>query len=374
MPLKLYRRHQQDCAGKHLQRSTSYESDEGRRGWKKCTCMIHVSGTIAGVKNRKSTGTFTWDAARAIALRLEKACWDGAPAPLPASVPEADVDPKRISIEYAANSYLAEHENTGSAHNTMRKYTVILKKLKDWAASNVYVRLDQSDTDGIRECRNSWDVNPRTAAKDHEHLKAFFEFCLENRWITYNPARFRTRRNRAINAPEDDSQKSPFTDDELRRMYDACENQYGKQPIHWNRKVHHRPAQNEIAAYKYSWTGQDLADFISVSVYTGMRISDVATFHIDRVNENGEVFIRATKNGAKIATWIPEWLQERIRERARQSGPWIFGTHTTRDMNVITDVVRRKLKRLWDLRGPWAEKPTPHRFRHTFVRILLEKG
>ena len=86
------------------------------------------------------------------------------------------------------------------------------------------------------------------------------------------------------------------------------------------------------------------------------------------------MFIRATKNGAKIATWIPEWLQERIRERARQSGPWIFGTHTTRDMNVITDVVRRKLKRLWDLCGPWAEKPTPHRFRHTFVRILLEKG
>ena len=24
--------------------------------------------------------------------------------------------------------------------------------------------------------------------------------------------------------------------------------------------------------------------------------------------------------------------------------------------------------------GPFEEKPTPHRFRHTFVRILLEKG
>jgi integrase len=24
--------------------------------------------------------------------------------------------------------------------------------------------------------------------------------------------------------------------------------------------------------------------------------------------------------------------------------------------------------------GPWAEKPTPHRFRHTFARILLQKA
>jgi integrase len=24
--------------------------------------------------------------------------------------------------------------------------------------------------------------------------------------------------------------------------------------------------------------------------------------------------------------------------------------------------------------GPWEEKPEPHRFRHTFARILLENG
>jgi integrase len=44
----------------------------------------------------------------------------------------------------------------------------------------------------------------------------------------------------------------------------------------------------------------------------------------------------------------------------------------TTDRNVITDIWRRKLKRLWRLCGDWDEKPTPHRFRHTFARILLE--
>jgi len=29
---------------------------------------------------------------------------------------------------------------------------------------------------------------------------------------------------------------------------------------------------------------------------------------------------------------------------------------------------------VFKLAGPFEEKPTPHRFRHTFARILLERG
>ena len=38
----------------------------------------------------------------------------------------------------------------------------------------------------------------------------------------------------------------------------------------------------------------------------------------------------------------------------------VVGEHTTKDINVITDVWRRRLNRLWSLCGPWQEKPTPH--------------
>jgi integrase len=156
-------------------------------------------------------------------------------------------------------------------------------------------------------------------------------------------------------------------------MFEACETQYGKRPIRWSRDVHHRPALGKTVNYRYKTTGHDLADFISISVYTGLRISDVATFHIDRVLGNGECHVRTTKTGRKVYTWIPDWLQTRIRGRAGIHGPLIFGTHRTTDINVITDIWRRKLNRLWDLCGPWKEKPTPHRFRHTFARILLQK-
>ena len=66
-------------------------------------------------------------------------------------------------------------------------------------------------------------------------------------------------------------------------------------------------------------------------------------------------------------------MQNRIYARVAAHGPLIFGAHATKDINVITDLWRRKLNRLWKLCGPWKEKPTPHRFRHTFARILLQK-
>lgn len=42
-------------------------------------------------------------------------------------------------------------------------------------------------------------------------------------------------------------------------------------------------------------------------------------------------------------------------------------------LDVITEGWRRKLQKVWKLCGKWKEKPTPHRFRHTFARILLQK-
>jgi integrase len=205
-------------------------------------------------------------------------------------------------------------------------------------------------------------------------VKAFFEFALTNEWIERNPARL--VKNPRVRAGDDHRtrERLPFTDEELKRMFDACKNDYGKRPLTWSRDRHDRPAEpGMIANYRFKWTGQDLADFIAVSVYTGLRISDVCTFHIDRLLPGGECHVRTAKNGRKVFTWIPDWLQERIRARAAEYGPLIFGTHTTTDTNVVTDVWRRKLKRLWELCGPWPTKPTPHRFRHTFARILLQR-
>jgi integrase len=145
-------------------------------------------------------------------------------------------------------------------------------------------------------------------------------------WISRNPARL-IKRQRGRDAKDRRSeQKLPFSDQELRTMYDACETKYGKQEIKWSREIHHQRVSGEYVRYNFEWTGQDLADFISVSVYTGLRISDVCMFHIDRMESSGEIQIRTTKAGTHVYTWVPDWLQERIRARAREVGPYIFAS------------------------------------------------
>jgi site-specific recombinase XerD len=53
----------------------------------------------------------------------------------------------------------------------------------------------------------------------------------------------------------------------------------------------------------------------------------------------------------------------------------IFAAGVTQNAKQLCDIWRNKrLKKVFELVGPWETLPHPHRFRHTFVRILLEKG
>jgi integrase len=378
MALSLYRRHRTECEGQHAEDSRSGQFEEGRRGWKKCACLIHVSGTLGRKFSRKQTGKSDWDEAKAVAAIWEAAqSWDG-PAQIEAPAPQVpDPASGRITIERAIKAFTAEHQEH-AASATQKKYRLLLAKLKAFADTRGYVMLDQWTPIDVREFRSSWSVSAQTSAKHMSVIRAFFEFCLSNEWLARNPARLVKNQRGRDAADRRNEQKLPFTDDELNRMYTACATEYGKQEVKWSRVNHELPASGEYSRYNYKWTGQDLRDFIDIAVYTGLRISDLCLFRIDRMQPTGEIHIRTTKAGTQVRTWVPEWLQERIRARAQEFGPYIFGEHRTKDLNVITDVWRRKLIKLWSLcEGDgfkWSAKPTPHRFRHTFARILLQRG
>ena len=373
MSLAFYRRHRLNCKGSHAHNSRTTEYDERKKNWRRCECPIFASGTLGKDFRRQNTGRWQWDEAKAIGVEIERAGkWEGTLSPIPAPQPTEPTLSPRVTIERAIKAFTAEFEEH-AAPNTQKKYRILLAKLKSFGDSRGYVMLDQWTPLDVREMRSAWKVAPQTAAKDMSTVKAFFEFCLANEWIARNPARLVKNQRTRDSMDRRNEQKLPFSDEELKRMYEACETNYGKREIKWSRIIHHLRVEGQYARYNSKWTGQDVADFISVSLYTGLRISDVATFHVDRMKPTGEILLRTTKAGTHVYTWVPAWLHERIRARATEYGPYIFGEHVTKDMNVVTDVWRRKLIKLWSLCGPWKEKPTPHRFRHTFARILLQR-
>jgi len=349
MALNLYRRHRRDCKADHPEDTKSSDLDERRKAWKRCECPIFVSGTLRGKFRRETTGEWEWEPAKAVVAALERNGTWGKVEPAPLAAPASETGPKRIAIDHAVKVFLAELQETIAA-GTHKKYRLLLTKFKEFSIARGYVMIDQWETSDVREFRTSWAINPRTGARRMAMLKPFFDYCVSNDWIRYNPAKaVKNPKGREMEAAV---QRLPFSDDELRRMYDACP-KYGGE--------------------KHKWTGQDIADFVSLSIYTGLRISDVALFHIDRMNKNGEIRLRTTKAGTHVYTWVPQWLQERIRTRAKKHGDCIFGSHATKDLDVITEGWRRRLQKVWALCGPWIVEPTPHRFRHTFARILLQK-
>jgi integrase len=352
MPLNLYRRHfRSGCPAGHPADSQSYETDELRPKWKQCACPIYASGKLGdNPKFRRNTKRFTFAEARAVA-----AVWEhgGTDTPPPAPAPGPTGKPRR-TIHEAVETTLADHRERESALGTVRRLACVLKKFQSFSSDvRGYVYLDEWNADDAIEFRRWWGGGLRYQRQNFSSLRSFFES--HKKFISENPIEKSPRSNRKHWEAAQDKQKSPFTDIELHRMLSAC-----------LRYPHRHHSQK--------FFGEDLSDFILVSAYTGLRISDVATFHISRMTPEGDIHFRAIKNGKWVNTWVPEWLQDIIHKRAEKWGPYIFGARASEDPVVLGSTWRERLAKVWALCEPFDETPTHHRFRHTFVRILLEHG
>jgi integrase len=118
----------------------------------------------------------------------------------------------------------------------------------------------------------AWKDGKRAKAKKLERLKSFVRFCLKREWLSKDIAE-------DLDAPEGSSipaHKTPFTDDELERIFTACDKLL---PV--SAGPGHR-----------GWSGADVKDFMLLSMYTGLRISDVATFDMTKRLKGNDVFRR----------------------------------------------------------------------------------
>jgi integrase len=101
------------------------------------------------------------------------------------------------------------------------------------------------------------------------------------------------------------------------------------------------------------WTGSDLQTFIMLSVYTGLRISDVATFNIRERLEGNDVFLRMHKTRKPLFTWIPDWLVSRLKELEQKNGALIFRTGQSLKMQTMAELWRVKLAKAFKMAGPF---------------------
>src|SRR5712692_5693953 len=138
MSLSLYRRHTSKCSQGRSRHERTYESDELRRGFKRCQCPIQFEGKIKGVGFvRKSTEKISWEEAKLIADSWDAAGTQPVPVPEPPLVSEpGPAGPKKdepVTIGRAAAEFLADIEARQMDESTRRKYRTMLKQLRAYA-------------------------------------------------------------------------------------------------------------------------------------------------------------------------------------------------------------------------------------------------
>jgi site-specific recombinase XerD len=252
-------------------------------------------------------------------------------------------------------AFFAKSQNKGVTDSTHRKYRTFIKQLTAYCDERGYLYVDQLSVTDMDRFYASWKDGPISKGKKLDKLRSFIKFCVKRKWLADNIADDLEPPHGASFA----ANKSPFSEDELNRMYAACDAIGPAIPA--------GPGARP-------WGGEDARDFILLSVYTGLRISDVCLFDISKRLTGNDVFLRMHKTKKELYTWIPDWLVVRLHAREAKQGSHIFLVGKSMNIRTVTEQWRRQLKKIFKLAGNFEERPHPHRFRATFARALLEKG
>lgn len=309
--LRLIRRHLKDC---------KFSSTRYRR----CSCPIHVYGTLGGEKIRKALDQTSWEAASDLITSWTAAGQIGV---IREEIP---------AVSEAVEKFLADAKSRHLSRETIRKYENLLeKRLLPWCEKKGHRLLKQLTVPALRDFRNSWEDGPLYATKNLERLKAFFGFCKP--WMKDNPAA-------ELKSPQVEANPTlPFSAIEMKKILAACDR--------------YRGDKDRIRA------------FVLVMRYSGLRISDTISLRRDQV-KGGKVQLYTAKTGQPVWVPVPAVVTKALG-RLVPAGERYFwngsGKLTTRVSNWS-----RYLDSVFTLAK--IDGGRSHRFRDTFATNLLLSG
>jgi integrase len=238
---------------------------------------------------------------------------------------------KRTTLVEAIAFYKADCEARKLSSATRNKITVLLTKLAEFADSKNITFLDSFGVRDVRAFRATWSTwGTLTQIKNIEHLKTFFRFSVQSKWISESPASF-------LKPPETPkSHITPYTDAELSKIHAAI-----SRPI--------------------------MRAFVYVLQFTGLRISDAVQLQVTDILD-GKLKIRTEKTDEVVWLPLPPFvLQELGHIKTTQ---YYFWTGESQ-LSTVIGSKRRGLAKLLNRAGV---KGNPHKFRHTLATSLLAKG
>ncbi len=296
--------------------------------------MIWADGSVGGVEIRKSLHTHNWEKAQEIVREWESEGRDTIKAK------ESNVP---IILDQAWQSFLSDMEARNLNVSTVRKYRLLSRRMKDFAARRGFRFLAEINLVELRAFREEWKDGPLSSAKKLERLRAFFRFAQDSKWVEDNPAS-------KLKTPKVTQRPTlPFTHEEMLRILGALD-----------------PFYNQIAP-----SGRDsarrLRALVLVLRYSGMRIGDAVKLTTDRLTGN-KLFLYTQKTGVPVYTVLPGFVVRALDVVPRVT-PMHFFWNGTHSLDGVVGSWQERLRELFRLAK--VTRGHAHRFRDTFAAELL---
>jgi integrase/recombinase XerD len=277
-------------------------------------------GTVESKYIRHSLKTRSWERGEELKRQLENGI-------------TPKVQPNSITITHALDAFVADCEARNLNASTLRKYRGLQRRIIDFGQARGINRCEDFTTPALQDFRSTWHLAPRTAGKELERLRAFFRFCVENDWITKNPAK-------SIKAPQVKiNPRIPFSEKEIQNILSKAEDD------------------------------RELGLLLTLR-HTGLRIGDASLLKVSQVSD-GRIHLYTTKAGTPVSILIPDNLIMLLRKLPPKGGYFFLRGEST-SMHTTADLWRRRIKMLCKLAGVMPDHP--HRFRHSLAADLLSKG
>jgi integrase/recombinase XerD len=286
--VKVYTRHKRTCPKRD------------RPDWARCNCVKWLYVYRNGKDTPVSAKTRSWERAEQKARELRDS-FD--PTRQLQRQLEAKLDARngQVEISLAVEQFVKEVGRLNREEATRAKYNLTLSRLLTWCAAQepAILHLSQLDIPTLRSWIHSWTGAATTRHNQHQRLRTFFRFCVEQDWITKNPAK------RIKNVTPQQEETLPFS----REQYDALIE----------------------ATYYYDSRGKErngnttnsrrVRAYLKLLRWSGLRAGDAACLPKSNLRDDGSLFLYQAKVKAKASAPVYVLLPHKVADELRRVPP-----------------------------------------------------
>ena len=281
--LFVYARHTPDCDHR----------DELK--YRRCRCPKWIDGYVDNQRLRQSAKTRSWEKAELTARSIQEA-----------ADPMKAAQPVITTIKDAIDAYVADEKGRNlSKETTKQSKTLFEKQLLPWAKHRGLTRLRDLTASELVNFRATWGNNGLTANRKLSRLAGFFAFCIQNGWLTENPAA-RVKRSTVGSLPT-----GWFPKPEFQRIVDAT---YAYGDWRGGRDFHYRADRLRALVLLMRWSG--------------LAIQDAVTLERERLSEDGKLFLYRAKTGVPVQVPLPPDIAAMLQALPSDNARYFFWSET----------------------------------------------